>query len=66
MIKCIFVKVFVVCVRYVSYSLVEVVIYNDFDINANRPHLNKLAWPILPHLWDKMGYGWGKLDINQL
>ena len=39
----------------------QVVIYIDFDINAN-----KLARPILPHLWGKMGHGWEKLGIDQL
>ena len=41
----------------------QVVIYIDFDINANK--LNKLARPFLPHLRGKMGHGWGKLGIDQ-
>ena len=53
------------CTLFVFFTYcTEVLIFIDFDINANK--LNKLAWPILPNLWGKMGHGWGKLDIDQL
>ena len=52
--ECIY-ESFVVCF-FVTYHT-QVVIYIDFDINANK--LNKLAWPILPHLRGKWGiYQW--------
>ena len=59
MILCIY-ESFVVGSCYVT-CLVEVLMFIDFHINAN-----KLAWPILPHLWGKMGHGRGKLGIDQL
>ena len=48
---------------FVTYHT-RVVIYIDFDINANK--LNKLARPILSYLWGKIGHDWGKLGIDQL
>ena len=56
----VFMQVFVV-VFFTCHT--QVVIYIDFDINANK--INKLARPILPHLRGKMGHGWGKLGIDQ-